>query len=340
MSANTIAFFSSDARDLYKADVFRVLALPKNHIIQFRYKKKYIDSELLADLDQLKGKEGCVFLVTGNTNPVDVNTERILNLFSIRKVKILDYYNDIDKTQQVYFYLELLDFCDYQIHKDTSKGKQPSGDIFVSNLVVEGGPNNSWINRIETIKASFPSHLFFNIDSIKKDGNVITPNYSRSDHSSSFDLEDESQYQIDMSFYDLGEGTSILSKEIDLTVLSSNIPNNFRVNAPLDIRTFTFQTKSLIKQQEVTSLRFGQSDKLDVYHVDLQLNIERGFWKPFQFGLLTCLAALGIIGTQLVGKKTDELQMLLSFWNVGIAIISLIAIGAASAFLFQFFNKK
>src|SRR5205809_928325 len=98
MPLNTIAFFSSDAHDLYKADVFRVLALPKNHTIQFRYKRKYIDGELLSNLDQLKGKEGCVFLVTGNTTSEVPSAERNLEIFSIRKVKILDYYNDIDKT--------------------------------------------------------------------------------------------------------------------------------------------------------------------------------------------------------------------------------------------------
>jgi hypothetical protein len=340
MPLNTIAFFSSDARDLYKADVFRVLALPKNHSIQFRYQRKYIDAELLANLDQLKGKEGCVFLVTGNTNPDALPAERTLELFSIRKVKILDYYNDTDKTQQIYFYLELLDFCDYEIHRDTSTTKLPSNNIFVSNLVVNEGPNNSWINRIERIKTAFPAHLFFNISKIRENESVIKPIYSSTDRLSYFDLKDESKYHIDMSFYDLGEGTSILSKEIEPTVLSSNVPTNFRVNAPLDTRTFTIQTKSLIKQQEVTTLRFGQSDKMEVYHVDLQLNIERGFWKPFQFGFLTSLAVLGIIGTQLVSKKVDELQNLLSFWNFGLAIFSLLAVGAASAYLFQFFNKK
>lgn len=269
-----------------------------------------------------------------------MNIEQTFNLFSIRKVKILDYYNDTNKTQQIYFYLELLDFCDYQIHKDTPNSKQPSGDIFVSTLEIEEGPNNTWINRIETIKTVFLEHLFFSIDAIKKNDDVIVPSYSSPDHSSYFNLQDESKYQINMSFYDLGKGTSILSKEIDTTVLSTNIPDNFRVNAFLDTRTFTIQTKSLIKQQEITSLRFEQSDKSGVYHVDLQFSIKRGFWKPFQFGLLTCLAALGIIGIQLVSKKLDELQSLLSYWNICIAAISLIAIGAASAFLFHFFNKK
>ena len=44
MPSETIALFSSDARDLYKADVFRALALPAGYVLHFRYPQKYVRS--------------------------------------------------------------------------------------------------------------------------------------------------------------------------------------------------------------------------------------------------------------------------------------------------------
>ncbi len=42
VALGAIVFFSLDARDLYKADVYRALALPTGYALQFRYQRKYI----------------------------------------------------------------------------------------------------------------------------------------------------------------------------------------------------------------------------------------------------------------------------------------------------------
>ena len=47
-----IILFSSDARDLYKEDVFKAICLPKGYVIHFRYAKEYVDDNLLKNLDQ------------------------------------------------------------------------------------------------------------------------------------------------------------------------------------------------------------------------------------------------------------------------------------------------
>ena len=68
---NMICAFSSDSRDLYKADIYRVLSLPKDYLIHFRYKTKYVDDILLHDINKLTGRDVVIFLTTGNTKYSD-----------------------------------------------------------------------------------------------------------------------------------------------------------------------------------------------------------------------------------------------------------------------------
>ena len=56
-----ICAFSSDSRELYKADIYRALALPNDHVIHFRYKRKYVDDNLFEDLNSLRNKEVIIF---------------------------------------------------------------------------------------------------------------------------------------------------------------------------------------------------------------------------------------------------------------------------------------
>lgn len=62
----TIGFFSSDARMLYKVDIFRVLSLPKQSVIHFRYDAKYVAKGIIDDIKKYIGKVGVVFYRIGN----------------------------------------------------------------------------------------------------------------------------------------------------------------------------------------------------------------------------------------------------------------------------------
>ena len=56
-----ICAFSSDSRPLYIADIYRVLALPEDYIVRFRYKKKYVGDAILNDPQSVVGADVAVF---------------------------------------------------------------------------------------------------------------------------------------------------------------------------------------------------------------------------------------------------------------------------------------
>lgn len=67
MLDNTITLFSSDSRPQYTKDIFNVLALPNGGMYRFRYKEKYIHSNIIGDLDNSIIK-GTTALIAFRTN--------------------------------------------------------------------------------------------------------------------------------------------------------------------------------------------------------------------------------------------------------------------------------
>lgn len=67
MLDNTITLFSSDSRPQYINDIFNVLALPHGGMYRFRYKEKYIHSDIIGYLSSSKTK-GTTALIAFRTN--------------------------------------------------------------------------------------------------------------------------------------------------------------------------------------------------------------------------------------------------------------------------------
>jgi len=152
MPQQIIALFSSDARELYKVDVYRAAALPAGYILHFRYQRKYIQPELLSRIGSLRGARGIVFFVSGNdlSKPSD---EQTLAFHSLRTVIVRDVDEDLT-INTFHFYLELADFVDSTIHAGTAASLLPP-KAFVSEITVDEGPNKQWLDRVTQLSPKF-----------------------------------------------------------------------------------------------------------------------------------------------------------------------------------------
>jgi len=79
MNMKSYAFFSSDARELYKIDIFRSLSLPNNHVIKLRYIEDYISDDILDKLSSIKNSEGILFFSSGNKLDEPKEKRKIIN---------------------------------------------------------------------------------------------------------------------------------------------------------------------------------------------------------------------------------------------------------------------
>ena len=222
--------------------------------------------------------------------------------------------------------------------------RPPSG-YEKSERSVSEGPDKLWINRVKSVKDNFEPILFYNIKAVTRKGTAIKPRYSTLSRSSYYVLSDESEYHVEIDFYDLQAGQSGLDvkEESDELTLYTELPN--RLGTESDTRFLILHTHSLSRQRAIASTRLAgtyrqpaTSGPVIDYEVDLQWHITKGKWKPWAFGAFSALAAAAAAG---VGVGTENLgELSLNTTNALIGILSLLFIGVAAGFLFQLFDKK
>ncbi len=344
MDEKTIAFFSSDARELYKADIYRALSLPIGYIIHFRYPKQYINDKIKTTLTSLIGQNGIIFYVSGNNTKLKEENRKI-KIFSIRRVKVKDFEDNKDN-DIVHFYLEVGEFVDATLHHDTIKSDIPPY-IFVSNILVEHGPNNEWGKRVDAVRNDFGTLPFFYITQAKQNKKILTPIYSEADRSSSYYLSDESNYQLPVILYDpkLGK-TGITVDNQNPIEVSLSIPAGYRIGTEKDLQVFKLQTHSIQERKLLTYSCIRGIDQKAIkplheeadYSVIIEWTVTRGMNKLIQFGLLSLLAAIGVSSGTLATSNLSTITF--SYMNILLACIAMISIFFAAGLLYDFFNKK
>jgi hypothetical protein len=228
MANETIALFSSDARELYKADVYRALALPAGYVLQFRYPHQYVQSDILTNLASVINQDGVIFFVSGNDTSIP-EAQRQLQFYSIRSVVIRDVVVD-QHIDSIHFYLEMKDFIDAKVHDTTEKAIQPP-TMFVSKVFIDLEANNKWGKRVDAVKNHFPDLPFFLVQTLRQGAKPLAPVYSVPNKSSSYNLEDESDYQVDIEFYDPSLSATGISVENGSPEVTLSIEAGHRIGA-------------------------------------------------------------------------------------------------------------
>jgi hypothetical protein len=342
MSQPVIGFFSSDATELYKVDVYRAVALPTGYVIHFRYERQYVHPELLTRLSKLNGSNGIIFFVAGN-DPNKNPSERTLSWYSVRRVIVRDVQEN-PTIDTFHFYLELGDFIDATPHSGTNKSLLPPY-AFISELSVDEGPNKHWLDRVKQLAPFFRGVAFFTIQDVSHRDTRVAPVYDRYARASQYPLEEEETYQCTITWYNPEGRETGLSATNTNPAVDLAIPANHRLAAERDTRVFDLQTHSLAQKRLVATsyindraAQFNGQAAADAWRVEIKWTISRGWRKAILFGVLSAAAALGL---GLAKLATDDLRTASFDWhNVMVAAAALLFIGVAAGWLYDFFNKK
>lgn len=334
----TIAFFSSDSRYLYKADVYRVLALQEGAVIQFRYQKKYIHPDVLDNWK--KNNDATIFFLTGNDLSIP-EQNRALARHSIRKAKIMEC-QESRSTGLILFHLKLLEFVNYDICNSNPTDKLPEMNIFVSEVEVNGY-QEEWDKVVDRVKSSYGNTLFFNIKSLSLNKNKVTPVYDPFDNQASYELYDELEYVADIAFYDFSGGTANLKISDSKSLITINTQSTIFPGANKDDRKFKVETKAADRSKQTTMIQIvcespQNRSPEDKYDILIPINLHRGKFKPWWFGLYSVMAsgALALSGyAGSIAKDLSERKWVMI--DLSIAAVLLII---ATSQLYRIFNKK
>lgn len=343
--AKSILLFSSDAKALYQGDIFRALALPMDHVLQFRYPKQYVLEKYREDTESLIGENATVFFVSGNKQDTP-EAERRLLFHPIRSSNIVDAFYD-NVSEQVILMLKLGDFVRCELDSTTEKPNLPP-----HRFLSEGNTNDfrsiEWKPAVDSIIQYFPKTLFYRISGILRNGSPITPKYSKEQRLCSFILKEECDYCIECTYYHSESGQAPLRIDVS-TEAALDVRNLFEqgAGAELDTKSFPLKTRALKSRSAFASIRFYSkpSETTDVTkpanpdpnYVDLHFELIQKPSKPWLFGLFTALGALGFLLVQ-TGLR-DSAGHFIGWGNVCLRVGGASLMGIGAGCLFRLFNK-
>lgn len=330
---NLIGFFSSDARPLYKEDIYRTLALPGNSIIHFRYNQKYIQNDIVRNYKEHIGKLGVIFFVTGNDLTKE-EKDRNIEYHSIRKVTTKDILISKD-TGYFHFYLELNDFidCDLSINNP---------DKFVTRIAINEGIKHSWLERVEAVKDHFDDILFFKYELFSKNNKLISPIYSKLNNDAIFHIDDEKEYKLSFSFYDKLQGKSSLNIE-DSNCMDVYYKECSNIGTLIDNRSFKLMTHIVSQNKTPSVLRISPDPSDNIkdglkYEVVSFFEIHKRRFNTIIFGVISSFVFIAIILTQIIGVHIKSGKPLCEI--ICLCVAAVILFGFSVSLLFHRFNKK
>ena len=329
--ADPIIFFSSDSKDLYKGDVFRCLALPEGHTIQFRYRKDWMDPELLDALHKTKDRFGLIVFVGGNDEQIP-KEQRKLTYHSIRFCKVRDVFFDYD-TQRLMTTLELGQFVECQINV-----RQGPPDVFVTPGKIARSESISWLECVRRLEPYYPHTVFFHVGHVLLGTEPVSPTYLNNFRTSCFDLFEETAYAVECLYYHpRGAG------EIPLTISSDSkhieIGNPFAsgAGAEFDKRLIHVKAGLLGSRSARVFTTFSSSATHspfgDQNYVQILWQVRRNPSKLWTFALCVLIGAVGL-GVGQIGTKTSEWWLAVMLLLLGGACVAV-----SAGLLYWFFNK-
>jgi hypothetical protein len=332
--------FSSNYRPLYIGDIYKVLSMPSGYIVHFRYKKKYIDPQILSQSKEYIGKEIIIFFTDTNKQTYEATN------YSVRSAKLtlLEYTNE---TELVHIYMELNNFVDVTIDPSTGISELPTNKFFTELNCTISNKNQSWKTKIDQLKDFFPNLSFFYLKKIKGTYGLKKKLKSRSNKKGSYyNFIHGKKYLIDISLANPNENKCKVSLSPSTDDVSFNISNPISITAHYDDLTIPMFLKSLNVSSESSYLSFypeiSEEHVPDEFVNEYTSNIEivKSVSKlnSLKFGLATVITVMSIWSIKDNSSSLNILSSDLSIdWKF---VISCIFLVLASSYLFFKFNRK
>ncbi|HFX3724907.1 MAG: hypothetical protein ACLR3E_08105 [Enterococcus durans] len=330
-----ICFISSDTRDLYAEDIFRVMAAPESYIIKFRYRY-----ELIKEVNRIKENMDVIIYSLVGTH----SDENKLELIPIRKAKI----KDIEKQNDfIEYYLELKEFVILTSeNKKIECEKIPQKIVSIitdKNLEVEPC---LWEEKVEELFAldnnNFRDRLMYKIEKLEVRKFCERWKNVPLKGKNTYVCYSNSDYKLIINLKKSSDKNYILNINCDKDILK-DILEFISLDAPRDKVTNRFYTGYFNTDQRYSQLIFRntpqKSEVEDSNKYDFKINIKlkkRKFYSIL-FGLL--------IGILTAVTKYNGIITFSKVWNKSIpeildySFLPLI-IGLISVFLFHKYDKK
>ena len=335
----TICAFSSDSRELYKADIYRVLALPEDHIVHFRYKKKYVDDNILNNSKKLKKQKVAIFFTHGND--LSSSDDNKFQHFSVRWANITTTEFS-PETDVFHIYMKLGEFCNVKIDTGNSDEKKPPTKFLSKLKCTEINEKNNWQSRILAIKDYFPKMTFFHVKSIRSGWRDKCIHYKDSKKSSHYNLTHGDRYVLKLAVSNPDASDTKIEISDSSEEITINCINPFETSIQFDDHDIPISVKTLQVFKQASLLEFKPAKKknnadgyevLGEYATNIEFNLNLSIKRPLIFGVFSTMAFWAVLLARPISNSAA--------WPSDCTLlISTLLFYVSSSSLFFWFNKK
>lgn len=325
-----ICAFSSDFRPLYKADIYRALALPEGHVLHFRYKRKYVDDNLLSPSVSLARRKVVIFYTHGNKESVGSLTH-----VSIREGTIVDSYFSSD-TDVMHVFMKLGGFCNVRVDTVNSSEKMPLTKFFAELECTTLSEDQNWQARVNTISELLPPLTYFQIKGISSGGTKLKLRYSGDGRSCFYRLMQGDRHLLHLALGNPKGTTAKIGISDSGDDIAINVIRPMETSAQFDDVDVPLIVQNLQVFKKPALLTFqpiSEGNEVGEYATNVELELHGGFRKPILFGFLSLVAIVSI----LVVQPRNPTSI---FAPTCVLFLAAIFFWAATSILYYWFNKK
>lgn len=326
-----ICAFSSDSRALYQADIYRVLSLPEGHIMHFRYKKLWVDDNLLLPSSKLKNKEVAIFYTHGNNG----KEESVQPHIPVRRAKIT--HTEIStETDVFHVYMKLEGFCNISIDSGNSEEKKPPTKYLSKLTCTERSSDNNWQSRVNAVKDFFPNITFFHVKGIHSGWRKLPIKYKDKEKFCFYNLTHGDRYTLKLALGNPGKSNTKIELHDSSEEITINCINPLETSIQFDDYDIPISVKTLQVMKQASLLTFSPKQEgieLGEYSTNIELNLNLTMKRPIIFGAFSLMAFWAL----LLAKPMSSSAQWPSLTTLA---VSSLMFWLASGSLFFWFNKK
>lgn len=300
--------FSSDSTPQYEKDIFNVIAAPKNGEYRFRYKKEYIDVNLLNQLTE-KLQPGARVLIAFHTNSADENKHIDPFIVPIRWAEI-DAIEEIDRIVIFKFFVK--DYPTFSSEFEKACSSYDDNVAFAKRYFVDNNKNNVFVtesipdivsntNRkksddqerawIRIIEALSKYEKFFDKIFLKTD-NQIPRKIQR------IKMKERKGYSIKIVQFNSNEHSekeASVEIQYDTTMLVSSHGDKDRIECRYDILEYIFIPKNkTAKMKTQVTFNVLSDDEEQKTKIRVPIIIKQSAFMPIISAILSLLGAVGV----------------------------------------------
>ncbi|WP_338580405.1 hypothetical protein VXE06_16455 [Klebsiella oxytoca] len=346
-----IAAFSSDFREQYKADIFKVLSLPEGDVVHFRYKKKYVEPAIYQQRQSMVGRDVFIYFTQGNVAQND--QDKKLKHTSIRRAKIVAF-DWSEMTELYHVRMELGDYINANIRDEGDEG------LYFKYIECDDVDYYSnWRSRVYKVKDAFPDMVFYSIEGIfDSKGKMVIPKYNPQSKGCFYEVYHGDRYTVNLRLANLDDSRKkiFMTCNPDDVVISHCNPIESSVEfddifVPLNIKTVPFfkhsnflsyrivsnekDTSSVKATEDISEKKDEEKNNntsFDLYTVSQELSLRLNLKSALAFGFLCVMAFLAV-----AFSSDKEITVVLPYVKIA---VSAILVFISTTGLFYFFNKK